>query len=1446
MRKINGKLFLALLIGLFVLSGTVFAVHHFQYRRIAEALLWQARRAEEQGQVKRMAQYLARYLDFNPHDLEEKANLAKVWAGEEFAGNVKVRAAALRLLEDVLRVEDRPELRRLAVKVALEIRQLKQARDHLALLLPWPQMQASIRADQAARAKNLPAVAPKSDRERKALEERGVLEGQWGQLLEGEKKQADAIGCYRLAVRHAPEEQTNYVGLAYLLRRTNESDPSKRQSNIDEADRTMDDLVARNKPSYLSSLARWRYRRDFDLLAIRETAHKGQVPLEIAAEDVALSLQRKADSVDVLLAAADLERLRSRSALEREGVPLPEREKRMQEHRDRAAQHLKRGLELVAQQQGAAADYSRFQLLWHKASLVLDDMERLSSRPEGERASAKTALVAEVSETIEHIKKTQLPAAADYLRGRLLLHERRWAEAAALLERARAMMAPQPDLAAQANLYLGQCYEKLEEPKLMFDAYRRVLDRDPNSVPALLGMAAARWSQGRLDEAAESYELLLKGQRVPPRGLLDIARLEIQRQIQKDKPEWARAEARLSVAEKLNPTATVEVALLRAEVLIRQKKEEKAEELLLAAREKQPREVDLATALIDLHLSKKEYAKARTIIDEEKKKLGDVVGVRLAEARYQVAEKGAEARAALTALSKGADRFNEEDQARLLGGLASAQFRLGHGDEARALWERLAALPRQRSDLRLRLLLFDLALKDGDEAKMEKALEDIRKVEQSSGAYYRYGQALRLIWRVKNNKIDKAEGVAKARAELDRVLTQRPSWPPVFLARAELAELNGNPQQAIKDLQTARQNGEDGLPVLRRLITLLTENNREAEADLEMHKLKQSILLEPDIGRLRVHLDLKRKEYARALHHTRLMVRADTKDPKELVWQARVYALANEYDKAEKAFGEAVKVAPNDPVPRVALVQFLAERKQRDKALAVLEEGKSKFPDEQKDLALARCYQAMGMAKEADAHFKAALEKQREDVGVVRTVAAFYLESGQLKAAEPLLRELYAQKLRGATSLDKEWAGRGLAEVLASGTDFERFKEALKLVGLELDGNGRLSREDGRDENTENHRTKARVLASQSQKQFRQRAIGLLEGLRTRQALRPRDQFLLAVLYDQEGNTTKARQYLSDLVTSPAKTPQYLAQYALMLIAQRKRPTDLDEADKVIGQLEKAERDRGGKPNDFASVELRVRLLEARGKGKEALALVKKHTAREGARSEEVLLVLASLHRQKQYAEAFELCEKVWSEGKVPPETAGALSVALLRTMGPTDAQVDRIERKLQSAIDKAPDRVVLRMHLADLYDKRGKYEDAEAVYREILKKEPNNVVALNNLAWLMVQRSGAGAGEEALGYINRAVNGLGRRPDLLDTRALAHLALNQHEQAINDLKEATEEAPSPTRLFHLAQAYDKGRDRNRAQEVLREARRRGLKVAELHPVEQQKARELLVEYGIR
>ncbi len=289
----------------------------------------------------------------------------------------------------------------------------------------------------------------------------------------------------------------------------------------------------------------------------------------------------------------------------------------------------------------------------------------------------------------------------------------------------------------------------------------------------------------------------------------------------------------------------------------------------------------------------------------------------------------------------------------------------------------------------------------------------------------------------------------------------------------------------------------------------------------------------------------------------------------------------------------------------------------------------------------------------------------------------------------------------------------------------------------------------------------------------------------------------------------------------------------------------LDDAAALIARLERLEKDRNEGQGAFATVELRARLLEAQGKGDQALALLRAYVNRVGAKPEEALMLVASLGRQGRFDDAFDLCEKEHLWDKCPPELVGGVCEALLRGMPTAGKQRERVEAWLESAIKKNPKVVVLKMHLADLYDLRGEYEKAADEYREVLKVEPGNVVALNNLAFLLSQQTGQG--REALQYIDAAVNGIGRRADLLDTRGSVELALGQTQTALADFTEAVNDAPTGTRLFHLARAQYEARDRESAAKTLQRAKADfGLQPSSVHPTEQQFCQTLMTELKVK
>ena len=97
-----------------------------------------------------------------------------------------------------------------------------------------------------------------------------------------------------------------------------------------------------------------------------------------------------------------------------------------------------------------------------------------------------------------------------------------------------------------------------------------------------------------------------------------------------------------------------------------------------------------------------------------------------------------------------------------------------------------------------------------------------------------------------------------------------------------------------------------------------------------------------------------------------------------------------------------------------------------------------------------------------------------------------------------------------------------------------------------------------------------------------------------------------------------------------------------------------------------------------------------------------------------------------------------------------------------------------------------------------------------------------------------------------RAINLAGPLSDMLDTRAIVLLAGGAVESAISDLRQATSDAPSGLKYFHLAHAYLLANDHKAASEALNKAHQEGLTSNKISPLERPNYRKLLDTVGQR
>ncbi|OAI50400.1 hypothetical protein AYO44_17815, partial [Planctomycetaceae bacterium SCGC AG-212-F19] len=1035
--------------------------------------------------------------------------------------------------------------------------------------------------------------------------------------------------------------------------------------------------------------------------------------------------------------------------------------------RDQAIAGLREGA------QGLKGD-GQSELLWMLANVLIDAIQLPDGQIDERRAEEARAAVAELART------RMLPASLDYLNARLHVLAGRWTEAAQLLDRSKGLFASSPEVARQADILLAQCYDKLNDPQARLAAYNRIVGRDPSSVAGMLGKAKTLAALGQTDDALVQYEQLARLPAAPGFVWLEIARLTVLRTVQSATPDWKQAEAALqqvaavyvdpievpmlqSFTEMLGMGATVrnpralEIPLLRAQVLLAQgeqpglapakaeAKQREAQKIIEQVRDAYPERIEPWAALVIATEQRKQPEEAVRILTEAKARVGDTARWRALAIDFWARRGGAEAPAQLAKLVPGLDKFTAAEQARLWNDLAEAQLQLGNRTEAAAIWERLAQRSDNANDLKLRLRLFDTASQASDEVAMQRWIDELKRIEGPQGAYWQHCTAVKLIRKARDTQ--KRDGLDQARKLLDAVAVMRPSWPAVLIARADLEALQNNPEQAIANYRHAVELGERNPRVVRHLVDQLYKRQRYDEAEQEIRKLQQDAH-GTDLKRLIVDIALRREDTDRAVSQAIEAVPADSTDYSDHIWLGQVLAASPGHaGDAEKHLRRAVELAPDKPETWLTLVQFLMARDKKE-AEAVLGKAAAALPAKDRPLTLALGLEALGKFDDAQQQYQQALQALPEDVLVVRSVAGFYLRRGQLSQAEPLLRKIFEGKVK-ASATDQGWARRGLALSLASTGDWRRFADALALVGLKMDAGGEVVEVPGHAPASQ-----VRVLARQPRRAMRQKVLALLDEMGKKQPLPPDEQFLLAQLQEADGAWTKAREVLRNLSVQ-SKNPVYLIYFAQALLRQK----DLPEADRVIGQLEQAEKDRRIEAGTYGSVELRAQFWEAQGQPARAIQLLKEYANRPGPNGDRFFAFINALARQQRFAEALQQLEQ--ARGTAPDERVAAVTMALLRATPAAEAACGEFATWLRGRIAEKPQATLLLLQLAGVEDLRGRYADVEKIYRQVLAQDPANVIALNNLALLLAQQY-PDRGAEALTLIGRALEITGPQPDLL------------------------------------------------------------------------------------
>jgi len=251
------------------------------------------------------------------------------------------------------------------------------------------------------------------------------------------------------------------------------------------------------------------------------------------------------------------------------------------------------------------------------------------------------------------------------------------------------------------------------------------------------------------------------------------------------------------------------------------------------------------------------------------------------------------------------------------------------------------------------------------------------------------------------------------------------------------------------------------------------------------------------------------------------------------------------------------------------------------------------------------------------------------------------------------------------------------------------------------------------------------------------------------------------------GDGKKARDEIEGILQVAPNNPD--ARYQSGVLAWQQR--DYKSAQDAFAQLSKIN------PKDSRGLLGVVETLASQNRLGEGIKLVEDALAREPGRRD-LMQALANLYvRDMRYDAAMARYQELL---KTEPKSADLLLrvAETQRRKGDINGAIDTFRRASQAA--PTDSRPLLQLGL--LLDGTGRRDQAKPVYEQVLKIQPDQPIALNNLAFIKAE-DGQDL-DEALTMAQRARQGMPNSPDVMDTLGWIYLKKNLSDDAVRTFKE--------------------------------------------------------------
>lgn len=756
-----------------------------------------------------------------------------------------------------------------------------------------------------------------------------------------------------------------------------------------------------------------------------------------------------------------------------------------------------------------------------------------------------------------------------------------------------------------------------------------------------------------------------------------------------------------------------------------------------------------------------------------------------------------------------------------------ARFGMGKAEDAgqlytQALHKDAALVEAYLGQARLALLRSDA---DGAGALVERALAaDARSVEalrfkgdllRARGEAQAAQAAYRAILGLDPNNVQAHADLAasylqdgkpaQARAQLAAARKLQPHSLVVLYAQALLEYAEGQHKAALEHVQLVLRAAPDHLPSFLLAATLEIANGALAQARAHIRQYRQAQPDEPYGLRLQAMCDLREGKVRDALALLEPVLAAGVQDIDLLALGGEAAMRLGQHELAARWFGQASSLAPESSQLQAANGLSLLNQGQDARAVDALERAA------RKDGAASRAGALLVMSHLRTRDFTRAMEQVRSMEAQGDNPAVQNLKGGVLLVGGDLdgARRAFTRALE----LDPAHMP-ALDNLVELDVMAKRLPQARQHYLAALERNrGSLPL----------HMALARFEARLGDSAA---AIAWLERAGKLAPDAPAPRQALAGLYLRTGQAGKAFALAQQL---HAARPQDAA--ALDLLAQAAAAAGKQQlALETLQKLAVLQSTNAELHMRIARTQLALQQKAA------ALQTVRKAIAIEPGREEALSLASALLIDSRAFDDARKLArlaqqrlpeagigfkleaDALLDEGKAAPAIAlyerafslqgsGPMLIALHRSLHAAGLQ-DAARRRMEDWLSGHPADQPTRLYYASHLLQQGEHALARREYETILQRDPDNVLALNDLAWALLQLKDAGALRPA----ERAYRLAPANPAVADTLAWILAESGKPARAVPLLKKALESAPTSADIrLHYAHALFRSGDKRGA-----------------------------------